>query len=157
MSATQQAVITVRAKLALITFPGLSAFSAKDGASIINMFRWLTLYRNLLGVPLPKPTGTLLEIVLMLDLFSVAWNNRYSNDVPIDVFLEPIAVGDLSHLIMALKQKALRLDVPKTTDDAVYLAYAAQRKLGDDAIPSYNGTLCERYMLLELAAYSLLE
>ena len=156
----------VHTRLEMLVFPGIDSFSIKDRSSILNMFRWLTLYRDLQGDPLPKPVGTLLELVLMLDLFVIAWFNFnfMANDIPIGKYLDPVSIGDLDGLVSHLKGKALLLDnqnkaAPQinTPMGKAYEWFAAYRNLKKDTIPKPMGTACEMIMMLELMSMALVD
>ena len=162
----------VRDELRKLTYPGLHGFSVKDRTSICNMLRWLTLYRALQNNPLPIPTGTMLELVLMLDLFVDAWYdfNFMANDIPINDYISPLPVGDLAGLALNLKNKAVSL-APKILNSTImpqpvgmeedmaptFVWFVNYRKLKNDAIPIPLGTACECLMILDLTEKALLD
>jgi len=159
-------VAQVQFELAQLTFPGLHDFSCKDRSSICNMLRWLTLYRKLEGNPIPKPVGTMLELVLMLDLFVMAWYdfNFMAHDIRVNDYISPAPIGDLATLVDNLKSKALMLsqNIPYKTTMPVGMGptfqwFNAYRKLKNDVIPRPVGTPCECLMILDLTEKALVD
>jgi hypothetical protein len=90
-------------------FPALEGFSTKEQALISKLYRWYAHYCEITRAPITAPTGTLCELVLMLDLIAGAVLDYSVSEDMQDKMYELRLSGGVEHNARKLKNKAWSL------------------------------------------------
>jgi hypothetical protein len=95
-------------ELLKINFPKIAGLNRKEEVTLSNLFRWFVLYRFVTRDGIPRPAGTLMEAILMLDLCSAAWLDyciREDIREQIHQVLSARYEGDFGKVVQILKTK----------------------------------------------------
>ena len=109
---TQEQILRTRQELQKMHFPALESFNDVEMGDITHLFRWFSLYRSLIRDPFPVPSGTLCELVLVLDLLRPAfldYSIRADVSDKMHAIIKPLEEVVLMGHVNKLKRKAYKL------------------------------------------------
>jgi hypothetical protein len=112
-----------------IFFPKVHGFDGKDKQQLTDLFRWFVIYRQATRDLLARPTGSLFEIMLMLDLIQPAWFDYCTRDDVRALVHQTFTAsfdGDFTDMIQSLKSKVWSLYLKEKYGNAVVSKYHAQ-------------------------------
>ena len=95
-------------ELLKIQFPKITGLNTKEQITLSNLFRWFVLYRFVTKDGIPRPAGTLMEAILMLDLCSAAWFDYCTREEirnQIHMVLTARYKGDFAAMVQILKTR----------------------------------------------------